>query len=655
MRSTKSRGRWLVAVLAIAGMTLAACSSTTKSSASPGTSSSGASSSAAASSSAGASSSGSAAPSSSAGAGATQTSAPPGVPTGGTPKQGGTVAFAEPPSTTPNWIFPFMSLANFSVINISDFQYLMYRPLYFFGDGENPVLNTTKSLAEKPVFTNGGKTVTITLKPYKWSDGTPVTSTDIMFWLNMMKAEKANWAAYVPGAIPDNITAMKAVSPSELQLTLNGPYSQQWFTFNELSQVTPMPPAWDKTASGTSDCATTESDCAAVYKYLTAQSKDLSSYATSPLWGVVDGPWKLSSFNSDGHVTFVPNTAYSGPDKPKLAKFEEVPFTTDSAEYNVIRSGSSTVQVGYIPPQDIVQPTKDPSVAGPNPLSANFYMNPWIGFSINYFPMNFTNPTVGPIFKQLYFRQAFQQLIDQQGVIKSAMKGYGYPTTGPIPLLPKSDLVPADLQSDPFPMNIDAAKKLLTSHGWDVSTSPATCTKPGSGANECGAGIKAGQKLEFDLQYATGEGWIDTLMASLKSNASQAGIQVNLSTATFNTVVAAASPTSTKWEMENWGGGWVFAPDYYPTGGEIFATGAGSNSGAYTDKTNDANIKATHTTSGVDVLHTYADYLAKQLPVFWTPNSDYAVTEVANNLRGVVPQNVYLNLTPEDWYYVNGS
>lgn len=636
MRSITHHGRWLVAVLAIAGMTLAACSSTTKTSSS-GTSTAGSSSAAVTS---GAPSSGT-------------TSAPPGAPTGGTPVQGGTAVFAEPPQTVPNWIFPFMSLANFSVINISDFQYLMYRPLYWFGQGESPVLNTTKSLAEQPVFSDGGKTVTITLKPYKWSDGTAVTSTDVMFWLNMMKAEKANWAAYAPGTIPDNITAMKVVNATTLQLTLNKAYSQQWYLFNQLSQVTPMPPAWDRTASGPSNCATTESDCAAVYQYLTGQSKDLTSYVTSPIWSVVDGPWKLSAFNADGHVTMVPNTAYSGSDKPKLDRFEMVPFTTDTAEYNVIRSGSSTVQVGYIPQQDIVKPTADPSVAGPNPLSASFYMAPWIGYSINYFPMQFNNPTVGPIFKQLYFREAFQQLIDQKDVIASAMKGYGYPTTGPIPLLPKSDLVPAELQQNPFPLDISATKQLLTSHGWTIpSSGAATCTKPGTAADECGAGVKAGQSLTFDLQYASGIGWIDTLMASLKSNASQAGIVINLSTGTFDAVIGTAVPSNDKWEMENWGGGWVFAPDFYPTGEEIFATGAGSNSGNYSDKTNDANILATETTSGVGVLHTYGSYLAKQLPVFWTPNADYSLTEVANNLRGVVPQNVYLNISPEDWYYV---
>ena len=65
----------------------------------------------------------------------------------------------------------------------------------------------------------------------------------------------------------------------------------------------------------------------------------------------MDGPWKLSAFNADGHITFVPNKSYSGPVKPKLAAFKEVPFTTDAAEYNVLQSPNSStkIDVGYLP------------------------------------------------------------------------------------------------------------------------------------------------------------------------------------------------------------------------------------------------------------------------------------------------------------------
>ncbi|MGH7735270.1 MAG: ABC transporter substrate-binding protein, partial [Gemmatimonadales bacterium] len=44
----------------------------------------------------------------------------------GTPVSGGTATFAEQPSITPNYIFPFTSSAYISVSNLNLFQYLMY-------------------------------------------------------------------------------------------------------------------------------------------------------------------------------------------------------------------------------------------------------------------------------------------------------------------------------------------------------------------------------------------------------------------------------------------------------------------------------------------------------------------------------------------------
>jgi peptide/nickel transport system substrate-binding protein len=115
--------------------------------------------------------------------------------------------WAEQPQAPPNYIFPFMGLAFFSIANISEFQYLMYRPLYWFGSGTTPGINETLSLADSPTYTNNNTTLTINLKDYKWSNGETVTTQDIMFFLNMLHAEKANWAAYAPGgaSIPDSI------------------------------------------------------------------------------------------------------------------------------------------------------------------------------------------------------------------------------------------------------------------------------------------------------------------------------------------------------------------------------------------------------------------------------------------------------------------
>jgi len=253
---------------------------------------------------------------------------------------GGTATYALQPSAAPNYIFPFASSTYFSTVNFQEFQYLMYRPLYWFGNGASPTLNTGLSLANPPAY--NGRLVTITMKGWKWSNGETVNAQDLLFWIHMEQAVGAqDWGDYVPGLFPANITDAKAVSANTLTMMMDKAYNPDWFTDNELSQLTPMPLAWDRTAAGPSDCVTNVSDCAKVYSYLDSQSKALSTWVNSPLWSIVDGPWKLASFNPDGHSTFVPNASYSGPVKPTLAKFEEVPFTTESAEYNVLQAAAS--------------------------------------------------------------------------------------------------------------------------------------------------------------------------------------------------------------------------------------------------------------------------------------------------------------------------
>ena len=578
----------------------------------------------------------------------------------GTPISGGTAVMALPPSTTPNYIFPFTSSAYISVANQSYLYDLMYRPLYWFGTGSQPTMNASISLANAPTFS--GRNVTITLKHYKWSNGTQVTAQDVMFWLNMEAAVGAtDYGAYTgfPNSVVSNI---KAVSPTELTMTMNKSYNPTWFLYNDLSQIYPMPAAWDRTASGPSHCDTTVTDCTAVYNYLNKEAGDMSTYVGSPLWSIVDGPWTLSSFNADGHITFVPNKKYSGPVKPKLAAFQEVPFTTDSAEYDVLRSPSSTtkIDVGYLPEQDA--PAKPANAAvGANPVSG-YTLAPWYIWGINYYVVNFQS-TVGDhaaIFKQLYFRQALQYEMNQAAVISGPLRGYGAVTVGPVGSTPASKfLSPMGKKGDPFPYNPTKAKDLLTSHGWKVVPSGvSTCVKPGTAADECGAGITAGTALSFNFPYATGISWIGSEMTQLQSNAASIGIKLNLEPKPFNQVTALAAGNCVvakipcNWDLANWGGGWSFNPDFLPTGETLFLGGSIANSGGYSDPTNNAMIQTTLTNSSLQDLYKWEDYLATKLPVMWQPNGAYQVTEIADNLKGVTPQSTTLMFNPENWYFV---
>ncbi|HKR98958.1 MAG TPA: ABC transporter substrate-binding protein, partial [Candidatus Dormibacteraeota bacterium] len=142
-------------------------------------------------------------------------------------------------------------------------------------------------------------------------------------------------------------------------------------------------------------------------------------------------------------------------------------------------------------------------------------------------------------------------------------------------------------------------------------------------------------------------------MTQLKTDFAKAGIAVTLSEAAFNTVIANAVPCvagqACKWDMAFWGAGWVYAPDYYPTGDEIFSTGAGANAGGYSSASNDQLTAAAQTSSSTDALRAYADNLATELPVLWLPTQDYQVSAINTRLHGALPQDALLQIYPETW------
>jgi peptide/nickel transport system substrate-binding protein len=588
-----------------------------------------------------------------------------------------TATWAEAPQTPPNFIFPFTSLAFFSVSNTTQFQYLMYRPLYWFGQGTTPNLNSTLSLAANPTYSADSKSVTINLDNYKWSNGETVTSQDIMFWMNMLHAQKSNWAGYAPGTLPDNLQSITVNSPTQLTMTMTAPVNSYWFTYNELSQITPMPNAWDVTATGgaanSGGCAaapygTADGACTAVYTFLEKQAgydpanpkatnNSLATYATNPLWQVVNGPFHLTRFDASGNITMEANPSYSGPIKPTIKTFQELPYTSDSAEFNALVGGK--VDVGYLPTADVTSATSNALVAGPNNprLSSTYNLDPLYTWAINYFPYNFTSQgdagNAGAIFSQLYFRQAVQLLVDQPLYISKIDKGYGVGTFGPVPSEPSNPFVSAEVKNNPYPYKPSKAISLLKNHGWNVvPNGTSTCANPGTGANQCGANVPAGAKLSFDLPYASGSGNLTQLMNAEKASWSSAGINMSLSQQSFNTVLGNSTPctgSTCNWELGNWGAGWIFSPDYYPTGEPIFQTGAGSNSGSYSDPTNDAYILATNTTQAP--LTQYENYLAEQLPVIYQPNTVTSLTEITKSLTGVTPQSPLWALNPETWRF----
>lgn len=607
---------------------------------------------------------------------------------------GGVVTFGESPGGNPDYILPLAGGEYFSISNDSLFSNIMYPTMYWFGIGSDPVLNPALSVAHVPVFSDNNTVATVTLKHWIWSDGKPITARDIVFWMNLLSAVTdpkspaigsssapgPGWGAAVPGGFPVNVVSYKQTGTYTIVFKLNASYNPTWFLYNELSQITPLPQqSWDLlSSSGTvgnydasaearspvpnttpvqyvpTNPGTASTGALGVAQFINTQSQDLSTYATNPLWQVVNGPFKLSQFTTGGFVKMVPNKNYSGSPKPTISAFEELPYTSDTTEFDQLRSGALTI--GYVPTNDLSQKSTLEHSEG-------YSYSPWYTFSTSDWNYNFTDPTNAAILKQLYFRQAVQSLVNQPQYIKDFQAGLGIPTNGPVPTYPRNnpDVSPLEAGSLVYPYDPAKAVSLLKAHGWTVVPKGASfCSDPGTGSGQCGAGIKSGQKATFTALYASGNAELSSEMEAFQSSEEQhAGIdftilqQSGTDMAGEVTGCTFATPCS-DWDLENFGGsGWVYSPDYFPTGEELFETGAASNLGDYSDPTANALIDATTTApthaAEITALYKYQDYIAQQLPQVLWPSAFTQATVYKSDLKGFVPQDVYEVVTPQ--YY----
>src|SRR5674476_1324010 len=60
-----------------------------------------------------------------------------------------------------------------------------------------------------------------------------------------------------------------------------------------------------------------------------------------------------------------------------------------------------------------------------------------------------------------------------------------------------------------------------------------------------------------------------------------------------NEVVGGCVCNSATWSVSRWGAGWIYAPDYDPSGESLFVPGASFNIGAYSNPALTAAVKQT--------------------------------------------------------------
>ncbi len=568
----------------------------------------------------------------------------------GKPLPGGTVTIAEV-GASPNFIFPYAPATNSDGYNVNLTEGL-WPSLVYSGDGGKSIVNLKESLFSSLTYSKNNSVVTIVLKPWQWSDGSPITSRDFTFVYNLLKYNYLNWIGYTQGLFPTDVTKVLTPNSHTVVLDLNRSYNPTFYTDDVLNEIDLMPQhAWDKTSvSGKiGNYDETKAGAKAVYSFLQKQGGIQSTFDSNPLWKVVYGPWTLQTFNSNGFYAWVPNKNYSGPDKPILNKVEWTPFTTDTAEMNTLRSGTS-LDLGSLPLNDVGQASELESE----------------GYTIGTLPTagvaeivpNLYNPTNGPLLRQLYVRQVLEYLIDRPEIVKKVYAGYADPGNGPISTLYGQQWdSPQEKAGGPYPYSVAKATALLKSHGWKVVPGGTdTCQNAGTGASQCGAGIPKGEPMQFQLLYTSGVTSFDQQNASIQSTEAQAGVKIVLKPEPFNTIVATTAYCNAKvhpvatcsWQLQDYG----YNPyTLDPSGAGQFNTGGYGNYGGYSSAKENRLIAATEYGSSSAAFFAYEDYTAEQLPYLWLPNAS-ALFVYKKNLAGILPWNPFSGtLNPEVWYY----
>ncbi|MDY5584711.1 MAG: peptide ABC transporter substrate-binding protein [Arcanobacterium sp.] len=551
---------------------------------------------------------------------------------------GGDITIAQ---VTPTWIFPISAPGKtqgengmmISMLYRSMFEYDLSAPADKFNISE-------ASLAEIPTVSEDGKTFTIKMKDATWNDGKEITTRDVEFWWNLLTNNKESWSGYREGGFPDNVESMKFVDDKTIELTTKEVFNPGWYIDNQLSSMRPLPAhAWSKTeagevADGDRDPATAKE----IFAYLTKASEDLQSYATNDLWKTVSGAYTLDKFVPSGEVRFEPVKNWSG-GEVKNSGIVFRPFTSDDAQFNVLRSGG--IDFGYIPAGSISQKEAIEKLG--------YTVEPWYGWSISYVPFNFANPKTGPIFKQKYVRQAMQMLIDQESISKVIWAGMAAPTCGPVPQAPGEG---GSSEGCAYKFDPEAAKKLLADNGWKVNPGGVSvCENAGSGAGQCGEGVPAGAELSFKFISQSGFPATTKMTTEMNSRFSEAGIKLEIQEVPDSVAV---SQKCVEGEACDWDLSWFGSQSswYYPvyaSGERLYATDAPVNLGQYSNTEADKLIDATKTSLDTSAMIAYNDYLAEDLPVLWMPNPVNRIAAFKSNIEGISPLSPMINIYPHLW------
>ena len=458
---------------------------------------------------------------------------------------------------------------------------LLFQPLVWVN--RYGQVDSARSLAAKIEISPDTTGYIITLRPWHWSDGVTVTAGDIVYDWRMIQTLGTAYPGYGTGGIPGEIKSVTALDLAHVRILLTQPVNPLWFVDNGLSQIVPLPAhAW-----------------AALPLDKLYQTQSDPGFFT-----VVDGPMKIQRLDVGLDAVFVPNSSYDGP-QPHLTRLVLNFVHSDGAAVQQVAAGDLDFAPVPMELYGAVQHLPGLHLELLSPVSFWYYLS-----------LNLQNPHVA-FFGDVRVRQAMQDALNQKAMIGLVFHGFGNEVYTPIPPVDANMLAPSLAQGD-APVGYDPAKAraLLAAAGYT----------PGP------EGIlqKNGEKLEFTALMSSDSTEEAEMVVMMQAQLRAVGIGMKLRQIAFGQMMQEMQTAPQAWEAAQLGT--MLNP--YPSGEEMFETGAGENNGGYSDPQMDRLIEASIGKPGLSGLYDYEIYAAAQQPVIFLATEDH-LDLVSNRIHGV--------------------
>ncbi|MEM1109066.1 MAG: peptide-binding protein [Planctomycetota bacterium] len=363
-------------------------------------------------------------------------------------------------------------------------------------------------IAESWEVSDDGLTIAFDLrKDVVFSDGTPLTSADVLFTLDMIRNPEIN--APRLSSYYEPIESLVAEGPHRVVFTLNEPY------FLSLTITGGM-------------------DILAKHYYEKFTPEEFNA-STGLLFG--SGAYKLPMDPEDwrpgsGQIELVRNDEYWGP-RPTFERLRWQEITDEQAQLVSMRNGD--IDRYSVRPEQYERLKTDENLNA----SADLYEYSTATSGYRYIAWNQVDKDGNPsLFADVRVRRAMTMLLNRQELCEQLMVGLATVVSGPFnPLSPQSN---PDLE--PIGYDPDAAIALLAEAGF--------ADRDGDGVLE----DENGRPFRFKLIYPTGSTNYQQMATYCKDAYARAGITMELDPTEFNTMINRIQSRDFEAISLGWGG-----------------------------------------------------------------------------------------------------